>query len=76
MTRVLPRDPHGTTKVVVPQDDIIFMFSALNLQQIDIVCKASRLFIATLYYVTCCRDLRVATPLAGDVGDALPNVVY
>ena len=32
-------------------------------------------FINTLYYVTCYRDLCVATPLAGDVGDALPKVI-
>jgi len=32
-------------------------------------------FIVTFYYVTCCRDLCVATALAGDVGDDLPNVV-
>ena len=36
----------------------------------------SKPFIVILYYVTCCRDLRVATPLAGDVGDARPNVIY
>ena len=57
------------------RDDIVYALTALDLRQIDIVCNALQPFIAIFYYVTCCRDLCVATPLAGDVGDALPNVV-
>ena len=73
LARALPRDPHVAK--VAPRDDNFFTLATLDLLPTNAFCKTSNLFIVTLYYVTCCRDLCVETPLAGDVGDALPNVV-